>query len=64
MPDLKSVLRSRTVLFAIAVAILSVLQGFVFALPVPPVGQAVIGCLIAVAIVLLRAVTTQPLSQR
>lgn len=64
MPDLKSVLRSRTVLFAIAVAILSVLQGFVFALPVPPVGQAVVGCLIAVAIVLLRAVTTQPLSQR
>lgn len=64
MPTLKQLLRSRTVLFAVAVAILSVLQGFVFALPVPPAGQAAIGCVIAVAIVLLRAVTTQPLAQR
>lgn len=64
MPTLKQLLRSRTVLFAIAVAILSVLQGFVFALPVPPAGQAAIGCAIAVAIVLLRAVTTQPLANR
>lgn len=64
MHTLKQLLRSRTVLFAIAVAILSVLQGFVFALPVPPAGQAAIGCVIAVAIVLLRAITTQPLAQR
>lgn len=64
MPTLKQLLRSRTVLFAVAVAILSVLQGFVFALPVPPAGQAAIGCVIAVAIVLLRAITTQPLAQR
>lgn len=64
MPSLKSILRSRTVLFAVAVAILSVLQGFVFALPVPPAGQAAIGCVIAVAIVVLRAITTQPLAQR
>lgn len=58
------VLRSRTVWFAIAVAILSVLQGFVFALPLTPLWQAVVGCVIAVGIVLLRAITTQPLSQK
>ena len=58
------VLRSRTVWFAIAVAILSVLQGFVFALPLSPLWQAVVGCVIAVGIVLLRAITTQPLLQK
>jgi hypothetical protein len=58
------VLKSRTVWFAIAVAILSVLQGFVFALPLSPMWQAVVGCVIAVGIVLLRAITTQPLSQK
>ncbi len=58
------VLRSRTVWFAIAVAILSVLQGFVFALPLTPLWQAVVGCVIAVGIVLLRAITTQPLLQK
>jgi hypothetical protein len=58
------VLKSRTVWFAIAVAILSVLQGFVFALPLSPMWQAVVGCVIAVGIVLLRAITTQPLLQK
>lgn len=57
-------LKSRTVWFAIAVAVLSVLQGFVFALPLTPLWQAVVGCVIAVAVVLLRAITTQPLSQK
>lgn len=57
-------LKSRTVWFAIAVAVLSVLQGFVLQLPVPPWGQAVVGSVIAAAIVVLRVVTTQPLDQR
>lgn len=64
MPTLKQLLRSRTVLFAVAVAILSVLQGFVFALPVPPAGQALVGCAIATAVVVLRAITTLPLKER
>ena len=55
-------LKSRTVWFAIALAVLSVLQGFVFALPLPAWRQALVGCAIAVAVVLLRAITTQPLS--
>lgn len=61
---LASVLRSRTIWFAIALAILSVLQGFVLHLPIPPWGHAAVGSAIAVAIVILRAVTSVPLSQK
>ena len=61
---MKHLLRSKTIWFAILVAVLSVLQGFIFALPLTPLWQAAVGCVIAVAIVLLRAVTTQPLSQK
>lgn len=61
---LRSVLRSRTVWLAIAVAVLSVLQGFVLHLPLGPVGQAAVGTAIAVAIVILRALTTVPLLQK
>lgn len=61
---LSSAIRSRTVQYAIIIAVLSVLQGFVFAIPVAPQWQALIGCAIAVGIVVLRAVTTQPLAAR
>jgi hypothetical protein len=57
-------LRSRTVWYAILIAVLSVLQGFIFAIPVAPHWQAAIGCGIAVGIVVLRAITTQPLSEK
>jgi hypothetical protein len=58
------VLKSRTVWFAIALAVLSVLQGFVLQLPIPPWGHAIVGSVIAAAIVVLRAITTQPLSNK
>lgn len=64
MPSIKSLLKSKTVLFALAVAMLSVLQGFVFMLPIDPHWQALVGCVIAVSIVLLRAITNQPLSSK
>jgi hypothetical protein len=57
-------LKSRTVWFAIALAVLSVLQGFVLQLPIPAWGHAVVGSVIAAAIVVLRIITTQPLSQK
>jgi len=57
-------LKSKTVWFAVAVAVLSVLQGFVFQLPIPPWGQAVVGSVIAAAVVVLRVLTTQPLDQK
>lgn len=57
-------LRSRTVQYAIALAVLSLLQGFVLQLPIPTWGHAVVGSVIAVCIVVLRAITTQPLSEK
>ena len=61
---LMQVLKSKTIWFAIALAVLSVLQGFVLQLPIPPWGHAVVGSVVAAAIVVLRAVTTQPLSEK
>lgn len=64
MDMFKKALKSKTVQYGIAIAVLSVLQGFVGFLPTNPVVQAVIGCLIASGIVVLRFITTQPLSEK
>jgi uncharacterized membrane protein len=61
---LKKALKSRTVQYGIAIAVLSVLQGFIGFLPTSPVVQAIIGCLIASGIVILRFITTQPISDK
>lgn len=61
---MKQVFKSRTIWFAILLAVLSVLQGFVVQLPIPAWGHAVVGSVIAVCIVVLRAITTQPLSEK
>lgn len=60
MNTLKSALKSRTILFALLIAVLSVLQGFVYILPISPVNQMYIGLLISVAVVFLRFITTTP----
>ena len=57
-------LKSKTVQFSIALAVLSLLQGYIGFLPVSQAGQAVIGSVIAGCIVVLRAVTTKPLSAK
>lgn len=56
--------RSRTIWFAVLLAVLSVLQGFVLQLPLAPAHQALLGCVIAAVVAVLRVLTTQPLSQR
>ena len=61
---IKQALKSKTVQFSIALAVLSVLQGFVVQLPVSPAVQAAVGCAIAACVAVLRAVTTLPLSQK
>ena len=61
---IKQALKSRTVQFGVAIACLSVLQGFVGYIPADPAIQAVIGCLIASGIVILRFVTTIPISEK
>ena len=60
MNTLKSALKSRTILFALLIAVLSVLQGFVYILPITPVHQMYIGLLVSVAVVFLRFITTTP----
>ena len=61
---IQQALKSKTIQFSIALAVLSVLQGFVVQLPVSPAVQASIGCGIAVCTTVLRAVTTMPLSEK
>ena len=64
MKQLKQALKSRTVQFGVAVAVLSVLQGFVGYLPADPAIQAIVGCTIARGIVILRFMTTMPVSEK
>ena len=57
-------LKSRTVWFAIILAVLSIVQGYVGLLPLSHVGQMIAGIVIAVAVTVLRILTTQPLSEK
>jgi len=63
-PTLRQFLRSRTVWFAIAVATLSVLQGFVLFLPIDPHWQAAVGVAISVLIIYFRFITGKPLDDK
>jgi hypothetical protein len=62
--DIRQALKSRTVQYGVALACLSVLQGFVGFIPANPAVQAMIGCAIATGIVILRFMTTQPVSSK
>ena len=62
MPTLIQLLKSRTVLFALLLAVLSVLQGYVGLLPLAPKDQMLVGVAISVIVTVLRMVTTQPVS--
>lgn len=64
MTQILQALKSRTVLFAILLAVLSVLQAYVFLLPITPIQQMYVGLAIAVAVTVLRFVTTQPMSEK
>lgn len=64
MEQIKQALKSRTVQYGIAIAMLSVLQGFINYIPANPVIQALIGCCIAAGIVVLRFITTQPIGEK
>jgi hypothetical protein len=64
MSKIVQILQSRTVQYALVIAVLSVLQGFVFLLPITPLEQMYVGVALAVGIVLFRAITTEPLVNR
>ena len=54
MNTLITTLKSKQVLWAIVIAILSVLQGYVMELPLTPVHQMIAGVVIAIVVVLLK----------
>ena len=62
--NLKSTLKSKTIWFSVVLAVLSVIQGYIGLLPLTPLNQMYVGIGIAAAVVILRAVTTQPLSSK
>jgi len=59
-----NLLKSKTVWYAIIIAVLSIVQGYIGLLPMTPVAQMFIGITISVGIVILRLVTTQPISEK
>jgi hypothetical protein len=64
LKKLKGALRSKTVWFAAFVAALSVLQGFVFVIPLEPKFQALIGVVLAVVVTVLRFITKDALDDK
>ena len=58
MNQLITTLKSKQVIWAIVIAILSVAQGFVMELSLTPIHQMIVGCIISVVVVLLRFIET------
>jgi len=59
-----NLLKSKTVWYAIIIAVLSIVQGYIGLLPMTPVLQMFVGITISVGIVILRLLTTQPVSEK
>ena len=64
MTTILQLLKSRTVIFAILLAVLSVLQGYVGLLPLSQIEQMYVGIAISVAVTVLRIITTQPITEK
>jgi hypothetical protein len=64
MDILLSTLKSRTVWFAMILAALSVVQGYLNVFNLDPKSEMLAGVAIAMAITVLRIITTQPLIQK
>ena len=59
-----NLLKSKTVWYAIVIAVLSIVQGYIGLLPMTPVLQMFVGIGISVGIVILRLLTTQPIGEK
>jgi len=59
-----NLLKSKTVWYAILIAVLSIVQGYIGLLPMTPVLQMFVGIGISVGIVILRLLTTQPIGAK
>jgi len=58
MDKLITLLKTKSVQWALVIAILSVLQGFLFVFPLTPIHQMFVGIIISVVVVLLRVIET------
>ena len=54
MNQLITLLKNKTVLWSLVIAVLSVAQGYLFELSLTPVQQMIVGLIISVVIVLLK----------
>ena len=61
---ISSLLRSRTVWFAIVLAALSVVQGYLGVFKLDAQTEMLVGIGISVIVTVLRIITTQPISQK
>lgn len=61
---LNNLFKSRTVWFAVLLAALSVLQGYLGLFKLDPQAEMLVGIVIATAVAVLRIITTQPLGQK
>jgi len=59
-----NLLKSKTVWYAILIAVLSIVQGYIGLLPMTPIAQMAVGITISVGIVILRLLTTQPIGDK
>ena len=58
MNQLLTLLKNKTVLWSLVIAVLSVLQGYLFEFNLTPVHQMIAGIIISVVVVLLRFIET------
>jgi hypothetical protein len=58
MNQLITLLKNKTVLWSLVIAVLSVLQGYLFEFNLTPVHQMIAGIIISVVVVLLRFIET------
>lgn len=64
MATILIILKSRTIWFAILLAVLSVIQGYLVIFKLDPQTEMVAGCVIAACITILRIITTQPIGAK
>ena len=58
MNQLITLLKNKTVLWSLVIAVLSVLQGYLFEFNLTPVHQMIVGVVISVVVVILRFLET------
>jgi hypothetical protein len=60
MNTLINTLKTKSVQWALVIAVLSVLQGFVFELHLTPIHQMIVGLVISIVVTLLKVIETPP----